>query len=171
MWQSITTLFDGMGVIPMIIFAVGIIFCIIEIFVPGFGIFGITGTVFITIGVVVRYVLDFDIQHLIIMIMFVIAVVFLAVSIMVYSAKNGLLGKSALIENRTAIPLDYSKDDKEYVKMLGKVSFTETDFTPYGKFSLNNEDFVATTYGDYLPKGTKIQIVEIDGKTIYVKKM
>lgn len=55
MWESIGTLFDGLGVIPMIIFAVGIIFCIIEIFVPGFGVFGILGIVFIVVGIAVRF--------------------------------------------------------------------------------------------------------------------
>lgn len=171
MWESIGTLFDGLGVIPMIIFAVGIIFCIIEIFVPGFGVFGILGIVFIVVGIAVRFLLDYDIQHLIIMIMFVLTIIFLAILIIIYSAKHGMLGNSPLIENKTAISTDYGKDNPEYLKLLGKTTFTDTKFLPSGKFSFNGESYAAISYGEYIEKGAKIQIVEVSGNTIYVKKV
>lgn len=171
MWESIATLFDGIGVIAMIIFAVGIIFCIVEIFVPGFGVFGILGTILIAAGIIFRYLLDFDMQHLIFMIMFVVTVVFGAALIMVYSAKNGLLGHSPFVENKTSISTSYSKDNKEFIKLLGKTTFAETKFTPAGKFVFEGETYEARSYGEYIEKGTKVQVVEVAGDTIYIKKI
>ncbi len=170
MWESITSLFDGFGVIAMIIFAVGIVFCIVEIFIPGFGVFGITGTIFIAAGIVVRYLLDFNLEHLIFMILFVIVFVFLTAMIMIFAAKYGLLRNSPIIVANTSISTDYSNDNKEYVKMLGKIVFCETNFSPAGRFALNGDVFDATSYGEYYEKGTKVKIVEVNGETIYVRK-
>lgn len=171
MWESIATLFEGFGAIAMIIFAVGIIFCIVEIFVPGFGVFGITGTIFIAVGIVMRYLMSYNIEQLIFMILFVITVVFLAAMIMLYSAKHGMLYHSPFIEEKTSISTTYAQDNKDFVKLLGKVSFTETNFTPAGKFVLEGDTYEARSYGEYIEKGSKIQIVEVAGDTIFIKKV
>lgn len=170
MFESVASLFEGYGALAMLIFALGVIFCIVEIFIPGFGIFGIMGSVLIATGVIVRFLLDFDVQHLILMMGFVIVVVFGAAVIMISSAKHGMLGRSPLIENRTSIPVGTNYDNKEYLKILGKVAFADTKFTPAGKFSLNNQTYEAISYGEFIEKGTKIQVVEVAGNTIYIKK-
>lgn len=171
MWESIATLFEGFGAIAMIIFAVGIIFCIVEIFIPGFGVFGITGTVLIAGGIVMRYLLSYDIEQLIFMVLFVITIVFLAAIIMLYSAKHGMLYYSPFIEEKTSISTTYSQDNKDFVKLLGKVAFCESNFTPAGKFVLEGDTYEARSYGEYIEKGTKIQVVEVSGNTIYIKKV
>ena len=171
MLESVGTLFDGLGIIPMIIFAIGIIFCLIEIFVPGFGVFGILGSIFIVGGVIGRYFLDYDIQHLIIMVMFVITIIAIAILIMWFSVKHGMLSRSPIIENKTAISTSVDYDDKELLKLLGKITFAETQFIPTGRFTYNDESYCATSYGEYIEKGSKIQIVEVSGTTIYVKKV
>ena len=170
MLELITSLFDGYGAIPMIIFAIGLIFCIVEIFVPGFGVFGIVGSVFIVSGVIARYLLDNDIQHLIVMVMFVLTVIGVSTIVMVYSAKQGMLGNSPLIENRTAISTDYAKDSKELINLLGKIAFTSTIFRPAGKFTLDGDIYHAMSYGEYIEKGEKIQVVEIKDNTIFIKR-
>lgn len=168
--ESLFSLFDNLGIIAMIIFAIGIIFCIVEIFIPGFGVFGITGTILIAGGIIFRYLLDKNIEHLIIMIMFVITVVFIAAIIMLYSAKHGLLGHSPIIESKTSISVNYSNDNKDFLKLLGKITFADTKFTPVGKFTLDGLTYEARTYGEYIEKGTKVQVVEVSGDTIYIKK-
>lgn len=171
MWDLIASLFDGYGVIAMIVFAVGILFCLVEIFLPGFGIFGIVGGIFTVAGIVIRYLLDYDLQHLIFMIIFVISVIIIAALIMIYSAKHGLLGKAPFIENKTSISVNYNSDNKEFIKLLGKITFAESKFTPAGRFVYEGITYDARTYGEYLEKGTKIQVVEVIGDTIYVKKV
>lgn len=171
MFQSIASLFDGYGIIAMIIFAIGLIFVIVEIFVPGFGVFGILGSIFITMGVVIRFLLDFDINHLVTMVALVVIFVSLFAIIVFSSARRGMLSKSPLIENRTAIAKNHARDREEYIKILGKIGFAESRFLPAGKFKLDDEVYEAFSYGEFIEKGSKVQVVEVLGKTIYIKKV
>lgn len=169
--DSFFSLFDNLGLIAMIIFAIGLIFCVIEIFTPGFGVFGISGIIMVIGGIVFRFFLDKNLEHLIIMVMFVVSAVILAVVMMFNSAKHGLLGRSPLIEKKTAISRNYSADNKEYLKMLGKIAFASTKFSPAGKFVYMDNTYEAMSYGEYIEKGTKVQIVEVSGNTIYIKRV
>lgn len=168
MIESIATLFSGYGFIPMIIFAVGIVFIIIEIFVPGFGVFGILGSIFIALGIVVRFLLDFNLQHVVAMIAIVILFILLVITIVFYSAKSGLLGKSPLIENKTAVAKTIV--DKKLLDLIGKRTTAKTNFTPAGRFVIGEEIFEAFSYGEFIEKGTSIEIVEVVSRTIYVRK-
>lgn len=170
MWAQIANLFTGLNVIPMIILILGLIFIIIEIFVPGFGIFGIIGSVLSLGGVIARMVMGGTIEQLVIMVLFVVVIVLISFGFMVFSANHGMLKRTPIIESKTSISVDYAKDNKELVKMLGKITFAETDFKPSGKFLYNGELFEASTYGDYISKGTKIQIVEVKADTIFIRK-
>ena len=49
-------IFTQMGWIPAVLLCVGLVFIIVEVFVPGFGFFGIAGTISIVAGIIVRIV-------------------------------------------------------------------------------------------------------------------
>lgn len=170
MWSDIVSLFNGYGAIPMIIILAGVILCIVEVFVPGFGIFGILGGTFTIGGVVARMIMGATLDQFLIMILSVASLVVLAIIIMLISAKVGWIKYSPLIEDKTSISVNYGKDDKQLLKMLGKVTFATTEFKPTGKFEFNGETFEASTYGEFISKGEKIQIVEVKADKVFVKK-
>jgi membrane-bound serine protease (ClpP class) len=175
MWEQISPLFEGLGIIPIIILIAGIIFCIIEIFVPGFGIFGIIGSAFIVISVVIRIILGIteeQIPSLVFMLMIVVTVIIGCVLIMIFAAKHGLLGRSPFVENRTSISVDYGKkDEKEMLKLIDKVGFAVTDFVPSGRFILNEQTFDAVSQSEFIKKGDKVKIVDFKDNMIFVKKV
>ena len=53
-FTEIGILFTGMTVPALIALILGFVFVVIEIFQPGFGIFGIVGGILITLGIVLR---------------------------------------------------------------------------------------------------------------------
>lgn len=169
MWSDIVALFEGYGAIPMIIMLAGIVLCIVEVFVPGFGAFGITGLSLSVCGIVVRMIMGASLTQFLIMILSAISLVVLAILIMLISAKAGAIRRSPLIENKTSISVNYGSDDKKLLKMLGKVTFATTEFKPSGKFDYNGEIFEARTNGEFIAKGSKIQIIEIQADKIIVK--
>ena len=58
--SSFVRLFTDMNPWCIGLFVLGIIFCIIEVFMPGFGFFGISGTIMIVIGMILRLIFDGD---------------------------------------------------------------------------------------------------------------
>lgn len=170
MWSEVISLFNGYGIIPMVILCLGIVLCIIEVFVPGFGVFGILGSVFTVGAIITRMILGASVNQFLIMVLSTISIIVLSIIVMFVSARFGLIKHSPLIENKTSVPVNYGKDDKKLLKLLGKVGFAETEFKPTGKFTLNNTTYEARTYSEFVEKGEKVQVVEIQADKIFVKK-
>ncbi len=170
MWEEVVNLFNGYGVIPMVAMLFGVLLLIIEVFIPGFGFFGISGSVLSVGGIVARMIMGATLTQFLIMILSVASLVVLAIILMLISAKTGLIKYSPIIETKTSVPVNYGKDNKQLIKtLLGKVTFATTEFRPVGKFEFNGEMYEASTYGDYIPKGQKIKIVEVKADKLFVK--
>ena len=171
MWAEFINLLAGYGAIPMGIICLGALLCIIEVFVPGFGFFGITGGIISVGGIIARMVMGASVIQLLYMVVMVVSLVVLSLLVMILLARLGLVKYSPLVERKTSVPENYGKDNKAYLKMLGKTTFADTDFKPSGKFTYNENIYEATTYGEFISKGDKIKIVEVKADTIYVKKI
>ena len=102
MWQEVVTLFTAMEPIPAILLTVGIIFCIVEMFIPGIGFFGISGSISILAGIILRFINGFNLTQLFILVLILCIVFTIAGLIIVRSARKGLLSKTPLINNKTA---------------------------------------------------------------------
>ncbi len=172
MLESLITLFQGTyGLITAICLVVGLVLMAIEIFIPGFGICGITGIALIVFSIVFRTVTSHDFLHLLYLVIITLLVSGINLLIVTKSAKSGLLSKTPLVEKNTAIPKDYGSNEKNYGYLLNKVGETKTVCKPVGKMILDNIEYQVITNGDYLSAGTKVKVVEVDGNTIVVKKV
>lgn len=67
--DSFTRLFTEMNGWTIVLFVLGIIFCAIEACVPGFGFFGIAGSIMIAAGIVVRMIFGGDLYMLLYMVL------------------------------------------------------------------------------------------------------
>jgi len=171
MWQQFINLFSGYGIIAMIILLFGLALCMIELIVPGFGIFGVLGGLFTIGGVVARVIIGTNVIQFLAMIIMIIIVVIVAILLVVLFAKIGLLGKISIIQSKTAIPTTYDKPTKEQKKLIGKVGFAETVFKTSGKLKLDGEVYDAVSEGEYIEKGSKVKVVDIKNNAIIVKKV
>lgn len=171
MWQEFLNLFNGYGLIAMIIMLFGLLLCMVEIIVPGFGVFGILGTIFTLGGMVVRIVLGASWVQIACMVLLEIAVMIATILLVVLFAKIGVLGKTQVVQNKTAVPVNYEMPTREQKKLIGKVGFAETVFKTSGKFKLNDVVYDAVSNGEYIEKGSKVKVIEIKNNTIIVKKM
>lgn len=173
MWQTlvheIETLFSGYGYIPMIALFVGLVLLSTEFFLPGFGIFGISGSIFSLLGIVTRMVIGGTVYQLLLMLSFAIIVVVIVAVVVVVLGKAGLL-RTGLIQNKTAIPTSNANPNKKYLKLVGKVGFATTDFHPIGEFTYKGVKYEAKSTNEFIEKNSKVEIVEIKGDEIYVKK-
>lgn len=58
--SSFARLFSEMNPFVIAMFIIGIVFCVIELLIPGFGFFGISGIVLVCAAIVVRMVMGGD---------------------------------------------------------------------------------------------------------------
>lgn len=109
----------------------------------------------------------------ILLILVAVILLFLLITLLiVHSAKYGALGKSALFENRTALPKDYSdQDSSEYSHLIGRVGVTVSDCKPSGKIRIDDMIYDVKTKAEYVKKDVEVLVTEIEGNIIYVEKI
>lgn len=172
MWSQIVAAFaDINNIIAGISLLIGIVLCGIECFVPGFGFFGITGGTLLVFSLVYRLVTGGTIIQFIYMICIIIIILSIIVIVAIRSARFGLLRKSGLIQSKNALPVDYASDEKNFAFLLGKEGYTITICKPVGKVEIDKLEYQIITNGEFLKKGIKVKVVEVDGTTIVVKKI
>ena len=154
------TVIQILGVLVLI---VGIILIGIEFYIPGFGLPGISGTIFTVAGIFLtgRTISE----RIIVGLVAIIAIaVMLILSIMVFNSKSvkspikldtDLQGKNLFIEEK----------DMEY--LVGKKGIALTDLRPSGKGEFDGVKLDIITSG-YILKGTELIITEIKNNKIFV---
>lgn len=171
-WASdIATLFtNSYYIICVVCLAIGLILCAVECFIPGFGIVGITGLVFCTFSIVFLLIMDGTWRQFLFMVGIGLLTLTLVVLIGVRSARFGALSKSPLVQKQTALPEDYSSDEKNYQYLVGKIGVTETVCKPIGKAMIDGISYSVITNGEYLDKNKKVYVAEVDGNSIIIKE-
>lgn len=176
MAEIFVSLFVGMDWLVITLLSLGVVLLAIEIFVPGFGVFGVTGFVSVIAGILVRVIgkglsvgMAFAYAGFIIFIVgVVVAIVFF---IMVLSAKNGLINKTPIISTTTAVPVGKTASTPDYSEILGKKGVSLTDLNPSGKATIDGEIYDVVSMGEYIYANMPIKVVKIEGAIISVLKI
>ncbi len=169
-WDEVVSLFTEMNLVPAILLIIGLIFCIVEIFIPGFGVFGITGSILLVGGVVAKMLYGGTVTQLFVLLFIIAVVLIIMFAIAVWSAKKGLISKSPLVLKETALPENYDQVDVNLLKLIGKEGITTTLFRPQGVVQIEDKFYDAISVGEYLEKGTRVKVVETQGNKLYVQK-
>ncbi len=170
-WDEIVSLFTEINVVPAILLTLGLILCIIEMFVPGFGAFGISGIVCLLGGIVAKMLYGGTITQMIALIVIFAVILLIMFGIAVWSAKRGLISRSPIILKETALPENYAEVDKSLQKLKGKEGLTVTVCRPCGTIQIDDKYYDASSVDEYLGKGTLVKVVEVDGEQIYIQKV
>ena len=159
------------NIIALACLLVGLVLCCIECFIPGFGVFGITGAVFSIFSLVLTLIVGGQYAWIQLLYMTAITVVVLlvVVTIAIKSAKSGLLSRSPLVQKEIAIPTDYASNEKNYAFLLNKQGKTKTILKPVGKVEIEGEVYQVTTDGEYIEKNKDVYVAKVDGSSIIVK--
>jgi len=172
LWTEFCNLFTQMHWVVILLLSLGLIFCIVEATIPGFGFFGIIGILCEVGAVVVHAVLSGSAAQVFFLILLVVLVVLLIFLIFVRSAKYGLLAKSALVENKTSLPTDYKEKAKDELKsLIGKEGLTLTECRPVGKIRIGQESYEAQSVSTVIEKGEVIKVVAIEDARIMIDKL
>ncbi len=160
-------LFETINTVSIILFAVGMVLIMVELFMPGFGIFGGLGLVALILCIV--FTAQTVTQG---MILFLILAAIVAIIVLIFlrSFKKGKLYRSPLVlkvfENKSE---GYVSND-DYSHFAGKKGVSLTTLRPAGMAEIDGEKADVVTDGEFIAKGEKIEVVKVSGRRIVVKQ-
>ena len=146
-----------------LLFCIGIALLVAELFLPGFGIFGILGIFSFGVAVILTAV-SYGIPYMCMAIAIIIIIAFIA---FYFIKKNKIYNKVVLTETLTG------KDfDEESIKpLLGKRGVCITPLKPFGKVDFDGEIVEAFSNGGYIPEGKQVEVITVSGKNVIVREI
>ncbi|MGL4328949.1 MAG: NfeD family protein [Tannerellaceae bacterium] len=163
----------------IIVFILGIILLIVEIFIiPGFGVAGVMGIVFMIIGLLLSLVnnVDFNFdgvstgdfsEALLIVAVGLICAFVLIIWIMNKVGSKGLFSKMALhADLKESVTQERGLD-----LMIGEIATAMTPMRPAGKIRVNNEVFDSVSISGFIEKGEDVKITSYQNGQLYVERI
>ncbi len=166
----------------ILLFVVGLILIAVEIFVlPGFGVAGITGIVFVFSGLVLSLInnINFDFEHVQMEgVGIAVATVFVGVLggffISLYLSKRLFSAQAGPFKNLSLKAVQDVKDgfvcvETSMFELKGKTGVAKTVLRPGGKVEINGEVFDAVAENGFIEKGENIIVRKVEATQLYVE--
>ncbi len=165
----------------LFLFGLGVVFIAIELFaIPGFGVTGVLGAVFIITGLALAMVenrgFDFTgVPAISIFQAFMIVIIsfFASLTISIYISKK-LFTSSHLVSLALNTVQEkesgYSSEDANIKALIGKTGEAFTVMRPSGKVEIDDDVYDATALTGYIDKGEKIKVVKYEASQVFVVK-
>lgn len=169
----------------MVIFVIGLILIILEIFViPGFGVAGISGLILaltgLALSMVDNIIFEFEfhaaeaIAAVLKSFLIVTVSVFLSFILSLYLSKRAFSSNafSWIVLNST------QKKEEGFIgvesaqkELIGKIGIASTNLRPSGKVDIENETYDAKSEIGFIEKGQQVKVIDYRSGQIYVMKM
>lgn len=154
-------------IFPIVLsFLAGTGLIILEVFLPGFGLPGISGVLLIGLGTWLTATM-FSVGTGILVLMLVLIVLAAILAIMFRFASNGMFQDSPLfLKSRESKP-ETAENKKS---LLGKIGKTVTMLRPAGIAEIENQRVDVVTDGDYIEPNVSVKVSRVDGNRIVVSR-
>ncbi len=157
--------------LPIIIcFVIGIGLLILEAFMPGFGAPGITGVILEVITLVMTWFEHGPVATLA-MLLIVLLVLAIAISTSLRSITKGRLSKSSLVHSETESNEEGYRSIEDLAVFMDKEGTATSVLRPTGIADFDGVRLNVSSEGDYIPAGTKVRIIKVEGAKILVKAL
>lgn len=154
-----------MEILAICAIIIGTALLVLECFIPGIGVAGITGGFLSILGILL--LIPYVGWYVIFIIMAIIIIVLLSIYCFAQSAHKG---KNPLVlSQKTDKESGFSAND-DNSSLLNKEGETLTQLRPSGIALIDSKRVDVVTDGEFLDIGTKIVVTDIQGRRIIVKK-
>ena len=158
---------ENIELVQAILLTLGLLFLLAEIFIPGFGIAGITGIILFIVGIIMTANTFMEALVMFLILLLVLAVV---IMIVVRSASKGRLSKTLVLNESLSKEKGFSGvEDMKYFEGREGVALSMLRPSGIGVFDGVRLDVVAE--GAFIEEGSRIRIVEVEGRRIVVEKI
>ncbi len=150
-------------IIHIVLFTLGLIFLIAEMFEPGLGVCGAIGAVLMIIDV---FLLAESFAQGLVLFAAVIIVILLLVLIMFILASYGIIPKKLVLEDK---PITQDSFASPPELKSGEKGVTVTYLRPVGKAEFDGRVFDVMSEGEFIEKDKEVEVVSVSGNKIIVK--
>ena len=155
----------SLNLIMIIGFVIGSGLIIVEAFIPGFGVAGISGVILEIVALRCCWLLHGTVTTLLALVG-VLALIGLAIFLSYRSAMNGRLSRSHLVLNSTEAPAEESKPDH----WIGMEGVTVTALRPAGQIEIGGTRLNAASSGDFIEKGAAVLVTGTEGDHYIIRR-
>lgn len=163
-----TSIFTNMNWASGVLLTIGLVLCIIEIYVPGFGVFGIFGSIATGLGVIIRLIQGISMLQFFMLLLVIIFILLIAVAIMIVLIKFGFMEDNGLLETSEAKDEDYKA--KKFKKLSYRYGKATTNIIDSGKVKIKGKIYNARSKEGVISSGKVVKIVGLEDNQLIVKK-
>lgn len=155
--------------LPVIIsFIAGIALLVLEAFMPGFGLPGISGIILQIVAVTLTWLGHGPLAALG-MTLVILSLDAIAISLALHSATKGKLSKSKIILRDTESNEAGYRSNTDLEVFLGKEGVTTTVLRPTGMAEFDGVRLNVVSEGEFVQMGVKVRITSVEGSRILVR--
>ncbi|TVR03335.1 MAG: nodulation protein NfeD [Spirochaetaceae bacterium] len=174
-------LLGQVGSVELILFLVGLVLLLLEVLViPGFGVAGISGIVLVISSLVLSQqdfiIPDFDwqwamLQRNVLMVLASTVGAFVAFGVAAYALKRSIAFTRLSLQTTADASLGYTVQGADVSTLyLGKGGIAVTTLRPSGTAEIDGELVTVEADGEFLDRGTAVEVIRIDGNRIVVRR-
>lgn len=161
-------LFETIETVSVVLFIVGMIFLMIELFAPGFGIFGGLGLVALVLCIVFQ---AHSVAEGLLLFLIIGVIVMILSLIAARSLKRGWLYRSSLVlKDAEEKEAGYVARD-DYSRFTDKIGVSLTPLRPAGMAEIEGEKADVVTEGEFIPKDVRVKVLKTVSGRIIVKQV
>ncbi len=164
-YASIGSFLADIGTLQYVLFILGLLLLVVEMFIPGFGVAGGSGIAMLIIAIIMTA--QTPLQAFI-MVVVLIALIALVLVVVLRSAKYGKLSNKLILRSASKREDGYSTTINDSA-LLGKEGVALSLLRPAGMGEFDDQRIDVVSEGSYIEAGTRIKIVNIEGRRIVVK--
>jgi len=151
-----------MSWLAAVLLIVGIALMIVEMFIPGFGVPGILGLLFIVAGIVIAAE---SLAQALFLVLVILVVLSVALFIALRSGNKGLLSRSPLVNRHHESGYEAAATQKDWV---GNVGTALTTLRPAGAGEFDGARLDVVSEGEFIQSGASIVITRVEGVRVVV---
>jgi len=164
---NIFSFLEGIDTLSAILFIIGLLLLVVEMFIPGFGFAGGTGLVLLILGIILTARTPFEAFVMVTILLLLTAG---ALAIILRSAKKGKLSRKLILWS-AAKHEDGFSSSSDMSALSGKEGIALTVLRPAGSGEFLGQRLDVVTDGTFIEKGKKIKIIRVEGRRILVESI
>jgi membrane-bound serine protease (ClpP class) len=154
------------GWLEPLLFLLGIVLLIIEAFIPGFGVFGISGIIAVAASF---FLILGGNQNALVWLAVSITAAIILFLLLLRRLPSSTLWNRVILKNTSSRENGFSAGPN-YENYLGREGVSVTQLHPGGAAAIGGEKFDVLTQGEFIGAGERIVVTKTEGSKLFVKK-
>jgi len=165
--MDMAELFQTIEPVALILFIVGMVLLLIELFIPGFGIAGGLGIVCLILCIVFQAK---TVTEGLLLLIIIGAIITVFALLFFRSLKKGWLYRSTVVLKNAEAREDGYVAGNDYSHLIGRHGVSVTTLRPAGAAEFDGKKIDVLTDGEFLPAGTPVEVLRVEGSRVFVKQ-